>query len=168
MSESTTWSPGTRPVRISTALADTPDQGSFGAGATFGGSAVFGGGGSVGMDTGLNASYFLTRNVNLGASLGFTTTSNVGTAFDVQVVGAYYFMRDGASQISPLVFASAGLVTASPTQGSGRTAALFAVGGGLEYFVSRNFGVRVMEGLGLGTNPTTFALVSRLSLTLYI
>ena len=44
----------------------------------------------------------------------------------------------------------------------------WTVGGGLEYFVNKNFGIRVMEGLGLGTDPVSFALISRLSLTLYI
>ncbi len=149
-------------------LADTPDQGAFGAGATFGGAAYLGGGGSVGMDTGLNGSYFLTKNVNLGASIGFSTVKDLGTTFDFQLVGAYYFMRDGSSQISPLLFASAGIATANVANGSGKTWGLFAVGGGLEYFVNKNFGIRVMEGLGLGTDPVSFALISRLSLTLYI
>jgi len=152
----------------SPAFADSPDAGALGIGATFGGNAKIGGGGSVGMDTGLTASYFLTREVNLGASIGLSTTSNVGTAFDMQVVGAYYFMREGTSVISPIAFASAGFSTVSLTNGGGGTGAIFAVGGGLEYFVNKNFGIRVLEGLGLSTNPTSFAFISRLSLTLYI
>lgn len=148
------------------AFADTPDKGSFGLGATLGGTIGAAGYNSLTFTNGLTASYFATRELNIGANLGIGTTENVGTVFNITAGVNYYFMRD--KQLSPFVGGAAGIGVVAPSGGTSSVVGIFQAGGGFEYFVSRNFGIRITESLGLVTKPVSFALITQLGFNLYL
>jgi hypothetical protein len=150
------------------AFAETPGKGDWGIGVSLGGAAGFANYGSLEITNGLSASYFITRELSVSATLGLSTTDKVGTTFGLTAGCWYYFMRSQGHQLSPFVGGAAGIALVSPSGADTAVAGLFLVGGGLEYFVNQYFGIRVSEGFEFITKPVTFALVTRLALTLYI
>jgi hypothetical protein len=150
------------------ALAETPGKGDWGLGVSIGGAPGFANYGSVEITNGLSASYFITRDLTVSATLGLSTTDKVGTSFGLSAGCWYYFMRTPGHQLSPFVGGAAGIALVSPSGADTAVAGTFLAGGGLEYFVNQYFGIRVSEGIQFLTKPVTFALVTRLALTLYI
>jgi hypothetical protein len=141
-----------------------PGSGALGTGVSLSGAAAFNAGDIATITNDINAEYFVSQHVKLGAGLGLATTKDVGTSFNISLSGAYYLNK---AQLSPFLGAAFFVSINSPTGANSNTSVGFILGGGAEYFFSKNFGVALSEGFQFNTEPVTFALVSRINLNVY-
>jgi opacity protein-like surface antigen len=139
-----------------------PGRGAFGLGATISG--VVGGDAATlaTVQPGLQGSYFLDDPLRLTLNLGLSSESNVGT--DFFLMGGIDFFLLKHNQFGGYLGGKAGFDIFSPSIGDSQGRFLMQIGGGAEYFVSRNFSVQLFEGLALRTNATAFALISTIGL----
>lgn len=142
----------------------TPGSGTFGIGAQISGLASVQAPGIMTMSNGLNGIYCVTNNVTLLGGFGLTTTSDIGTVFSFDLGGYYRFNR---SQLTPILGAMIFITAISPTGAASTTQFGFVLGGGGEYYFSKNFSTNLTEGIQFNTEPTTFAFVSKLGLNWY-
>ena len=144
----------------------TPGAGTFGIGTQISGNASVAAPGIMTMSNGLNGIYCVTSNITLLGGFGLSTTSDVGTVFNLNVGGYYRFNRN---QLTPIIGGLIFINVISPS-GAGvpsTTQFGFVLGGGAEYYFSKNFSTNLVEGLQFNTEPSTFAFVSKLGLNWY-
>ena len=139
-----------------------PAEGAFGLGVSFSGDV---GTNNATLSNGLSGMYWVDNHFVLSGGLALASISDVATIFTVSIGGLYHFNRN---QLSPLVGGAMFINVVSPSgAGASTTQFGFLLGGGAEYFFSKNFGALVTQGLQFNTEPTTFGLVSRFGLEWY-
>lgn len=117
------------------------------------------------MDGGLQMSFWALDRLKLTADLGLASVENGGTGFGI-MGGLDYFLVKDASW-GAFVGGDLGVNIIDPELGDSTTQIVFAIGGGAEYYFSKHFSALVFQGLQFNTEPTTFALVSRVGLNWY-
>ncbi len=142
----------------------TPGAGTFGIGAQISGAASVQAPGIMTMSNGLNGIYCVTNNITLLGGFGLLTTSDVATVFNIDLGGYYRFSRN---QLTPIAGALIFIDITSPTGGESATSFGFVLGGGAEYYFSKNFSMNLIEGLQFNTKPSTFGFVSKMGIDWY-
>lgn len=144
----------------------TPGAGTFGIGTSISGLAAINAADIATVSNGLSAMYWVDHHIVLSAGFGLSTTSDVGTVFDFNFGGLYHFNKN---QLSPLAGAAIFISVNSPSAAGAKSTTSFGflLGGGAEYFFSKNFGMSLTEGIQFSTQPTTFAFVSKMGINWY-
>ena len=143
----------------------SPGAGTFGTGLSISGLADVRTANVASVQNALNARYWVTNPIVIFGGLGLSTTSDVGTIFQLSWGAAYHFNK---SQLSPELGAAMFINSISPSGGQSQTQFGFILGAVAEYYPSNHFGVEIIEGIQFNSNPTTFAFTSRLGLNWYL
>ena len=139
-----------------------PGTGTFGLTAQFSGIAAASD--VATMSNGLNALYIVAPNVVLLGGISLTSISDAATIFGFDV-GAYYRLHE--RQFTPIFGGAIILNIVSPKGANSTTSFGIVLGGGAAYYVSKNFGMNLTEGLQFSSNPSTFAFVTKMGIDWY-
>jgi len=150
-------------VAVPAFAQSTPGSGTFGIGTSIAGLL---GNDIATVSNGLHASYFVTNNIDLTGGIGLSTVKDVGTVFSFDVAGFYRFTR---AQLAPFIGGGIFISVNSPSAQNAKSTTQFGLilGGGAEYYFSKNFGMNLLEGIQFNTEPTTFGFVSKMGVNWY-
>jgi hypothetical protein len=141
----------------------TPGAGAFGLAVSFSGAV---GSNVVTMSNGLAGVYWADPHWVISGGFALASIADNATLFTLSAGTRYHFNKNS---LSPFVGGGMFLNIISPSGAGTKSTTQFGMlfGGGAEYFVSRNFGLHISEGLQFSTEPSTFAFVTKFGLEWY-
>jgi hypothetical protein len=141
----------------------TPGAGSFGLAVSFSGAI---GSNVVTMSNGLSGVYWADNHWVITGGFALASIADNATIFTLSAGTRYHFNKN---TLSPFIGGGMFLNIVSPSGAGAKSTTQFGLlmGGGAEYFVSRNFGMHISEGLQFSTEPTTFAFATKFGLEWY-
>jgi hypothetical protein len=141
----------------------TPGSGTFGLSMSVSGAI---GSNIVTMSNGLSGVYWVDNHWIIAGGFALASIADNATIFTFSTATRYHFNKN---TVSPIVGGGIFLNVISPSgQGAKSTTQFgFLLGGGAEYFVSKNFGLLITQGLQFSTEPSTFAFVTKFGMEWY-
>jgi hypothetical protein len=118
------------------------------------------------MSNGLSGVYWVDNHWIIAGGFALASIADNATLFTFSTATRYHFNKN---TVSPIIGGGIFLNVISPSGAGAKSTTQFGflIGGGAEYFVSKNFGMLITQGMQFSTEPTTFAFVTKFGLEWY-